>query len=114
MKKSEQRVINGKCLDALTALLEENNMEYLPNKDFNTRLYHCQAWIAETERFLVLKSYDTIVALLDKNTGVMYDIHRLAYGYTATSSHHIGKFKRYCIEQYLMDYKAITYTYYAV
>lgn len=114
MKKSEQEIINQKCVDALSKLSQENNGKYLMDRDFKTRLYHCQAWIAETDSFLVLRSYDTIVALLDKRTGILYDVLRLVYGYTSTSSQHIAKFRRYCIEHYLMDYKATRLTYYAL
>lgn len=111
MKKSEQQVINQQCIDALEELSKENNGEYLRDRDFKTRLYHCQAWLAETDSFLVLRSYDTIVAIFHKNTGIMYDVLRLVYGYTATSAQHISKFGRYCNEHYLVKEKL---TYYAL
>ena len=56
------------------------------------QLNHCQATIFETEKYLLLKSYQTIVAAIEKETGTCYDWLRLVYGYTATSAQHISKF----------------------
>lgn len=53
----------------------------------------CQAQILENEKYLVLRSYSTIVAFIDKSTGKFYDALRYVYGYTATSSQHIAKFR---------------------
>ena len=57
-----------------------------------TRLRTCTAWVYETEDYYFLRSYDTIVAFIDKSTDICYDVLRLVYGYTATSSRHISKF----------------------
>lgn len=40
----------------------------------------------------LLKSYNTIVAAYDEETGVGYDFLRFTYGYTPTSAQHISKF----------------------
>lgn len=56
------------------------------------QLNHCQATVFETEKYLLLRSYQTIVAAIDKSTGICYDWLRLVYGYTATSAQHIRKF----------------------
>lgn len=44
------------------------------------------------EDFLVLKSYNTVVAVIDKEEGILYDFSRLVYGYTSTTDQHIAKF----------------------
>lgn len=56
------------------------------------QLNHCQATVFDCERYILLRSYQTIVAAIDKSTGICYDWLRLVYGYTATSAQHISKF----------------------
>ena len=56
------------------------------------RLRHSAAWVHETDDFYFLRSYDTIVAFIDKSTDTLYDVLRYVYGYTATSAQHISKF----------------------
>ena len=56
------------------------------------RLRSCTAEVNHTNRFVILRSYNTLVAFIDKNTDTLYDVLRLVYGYTATSSKHIAKF----------------------
>ena len=58
------------------------------------RLRRCQAWTAETEHYIFLKSYATIIAVIDKASDTLYDLLRLVYGYTQTSAQHIAKFSR--------------------
>lgn len=61
------------------------------------RLNHCQAWYSEqngVKDIVILKSYETVVALYDKRENVVYDFLRAVYGYTATSCQHISKFAR--------------------
>ena len=61
------------------------------------RLRSCSAWVAETDNYYILKSYNTMVAFIDKRTDTLYDVLRLVYGYTATSAQHISKFEKdYC------------------
>lgn len=44
-----------------------------------------------------LRSYKTIIAVIDHETDTLYDFLRYVYGYTATSAHHIAKFNHdYC------------------
>ena len=57
-----------------------------------TRLRTCNAYVSRIGKWLVLRSYNTIVAIIDIRTGVLYDFLRLVYGYTATSAKHISKF----------------------
>ena len=57
-----------------------------------SQLRSCRASVYETEHFYLLKSYETFVAAIDKETGVLYDFLHRAYKYTATSAQHISKF----------------------
>lgn len=57
------------------------------------RLDYCQAWIYQTKGYTYLISYNTIVAFID-DSGNMYDVLRLVYGYTTTSAKHICKFRQ--------------------
>ena len=58
------------------------------------QLAHCQAWVYETENFYILRSYNTIVAVIEKATGICADVLRLVYGFTSTSCQHISKFRK--------------------
>lgn len=55
-------------------------------------LRSCKASVWETEHLYILRSYNSIVAAIDKQTGILYDFLRYVYGYTATSAQHIAKF----------------------
>lgn len=57
-----------------------------------TRFRKSNAYVSRIGKWLVLTSYSTIVAIIDIQTGVLYDFLRLVYGYTATSAKHISKF----------------------
>lgn len=56
------------------------------------RLDYCQAMTYQTRGYSFLISYNTIVAFID-DSGNMYDVLRLIYGYTSTSAKHIAKFR---------------------
>lgn len=58
------------------------------------RLRTCKAYVYETTSFYVLKSYNTVVAIIEKSTDTCYDFLRLVYGYTSTSAQHIRKFDK--------------------
>ena len=105
MTKSEQLNINETIVEVVYDLKKEfNALTHLH------RLRTCQAnvyTLTNNERYVVLESYNTIVAIYDRKTGWMYDILRFVYGYTATSAQHIAKFKN--------EYKPIfTLRYYPV
>lgn len=55
-------------------------------------LDYCQASTYQTRGYLFLISYGTIVAFVD-DSGILYDVLRLVYGYTSTSAKHISKFR---------------------
>ena len=58
------------------------------------RLRSCQAYVYETPTFYVLRSYNTVVAIIEKSTDTCYDFLRGVYGYTSTSAKHISKFDK--------------------
>ena len=64
------------------------------SKEFDEfeRLNYCQAETYQTRGYSFLRSYNTIVAFID-DSGNMFDVLRLVYGYTATSAKHIAKFR---------------------
>ena len=59
-----------------------------------TQLRHCKATVGTTVsgEYTYLRSYNTIVCIIDNVTGDAVDVLRTEYGYTATSSQHISKF----------------------
>lgn len=57
------------------------------------RLRSCSAWVYETTNYYFLRSYNTIIACIDKTTDTCYDVLRMVYGYTSTSAQHIAKFR---------------------
>ena len=58
------------------------------------RLRTCNAYVYETPSFYVLKSFNTVVAIIEKDTDTCYDFLRYVYGYTSTSAQHITKFDK--------------------
>lgn len=56
------------------------------------RLRACSAAVLETPSFYILRSYNTVVAVVDKSSGSTWDVLRMVYGYTTTSAQHIAKF----------------------
>ena len=96
MKKSEQLAINEQVLNALT---EFNNANVSTRSDLWKQLRSCSAEVSpaidnETGEvvYYVLRSYRTIVAIIDTRTGILYDFLRYVYGFTSTSAQHIAKF----------------------
>lgn len=96
MKKSEQLAINEQVLNALNLF---NNANVSTRTDLWRQLRSCSAEVApaidnETGEVLyyVLRSYRTIVAIIDTHTDTLYDFLRYVYGFTATSAQHISKF----------------------
>ena len=90
MKKLEQMKINQKVEEMQDECFKEL---FHYNSYFPKQLDSCHAWIKETENFIILKSYNTVIACINKNNNTLYDFLRLAYGYTATSAKHIAKFR---------------------
>ena len=73
-------------------------------------LYSCNAEIRGCMGMLVLVSYGTPIALFTADDGTLYDCLRVVYGYTATSSQHISKFRKWLAENnYTVKY-AVRFT----
>ena len=89
MKKSAQLTINNTVISAY-----EKWSFYREPIVSSHRLNYCNAYVLDTANYLVLRSYQTDIAIIDKRTGIMYDFLRFVYGYTATSAQHIAKFER--------------------
>lgn len=91
MTKQEQNNVNDLCLGVYNEAMEEYN-----SNKYNwheSRLRTCNATVIYTDNYILLKSYSTIVAILERHTGFVFDVLRKVYGYTVTSSQHISKFK---------------------
>lgn len=58
------------------------------------RLRYCNATVGSTigGEYTYLRSYNTIVCVIDNFTGEAVDVLRTEYGYTSTSAQHISKF----------------------
>lgn len=92
MKRKDQIIINetvSKKYDEAIVELRQSATKKDPCID---RLRSCKAWVLETPNYYFLQSYNTVVAFIDKKDDVLYDVLRLVYGYTSTSSQHIAKF----------------------
>lgn len=73
------------------------------------RLNRCQAWHTDLRpsddgrNLIWLKSYNTVVAVCDLDLCVVWDFSRAVYGYTATTTQHIHKFRRLIKEVLYLD-----------
>ena len=91
MKKSEQRAINSKVeyeLERYNRITTQREIKEVG------RLRQCQAYVYETAFYYVLRSYNSVVAIISKADMILYDFSRYVYGYTPTASTHITKFAR--------------------
>ncbi len=93
MKKQEQRFENECCMKAMN-IYNKYVDDHNPTFEWE-RLDYCTAWVADVGEYKVLLSYKTIIAIIHKPTGTMYDLLRYVYGYTKASGRHIAKFRRY-------------------
>ena len=91
MSKKAQIDANKEVLLAVDRYNEEIKRIDLHN---GTRLRTCQAYVYETPSFYMLRSYNTVVAIIDKSSDICYDFLRGVYGYTNTSAQHISKFDK--------------------
>lgn len=73
------------------------------------RLYNCQAWVYRYGNRFFLRSYNTFIAAYDPAEETVFDFLRYAYGYTATSAQHIGKFKKWLAENGFRIIQLCTY-----
>lgn len=89
MKKDRQKLSNEIC----EAVYQEAMLVYSETLPCH-RLRYCNASVYENSYYYYLKSYSTIVAIIDKEKDACVDVLRLVYGYTSTSAQHIAKFDR--------------------
>lgn len=93
MKKSEQLTINAICNNEREKALYELEKESRAINGVECRrLRTCSAKVYITSNYYILQSYNTIIAVIDKNTDTLFDFLRIVYGYTNTSAKHIAKF----------------------
>lgn len=91
MGKKAQIETNKEVMMAVDRFNEELNHCSI---SVGKRLRSCQAYVYETPSFYVLRSYRTVVAIIEKKTDTCYDFLRGVYGYTNTSAQHISKFDK--------------------
>lgn len=94
MKRSEQQEINRVAMEIFDAAILELNNAYSTSGVEWKRLRSCTAEVAETENYYILRSYDTLVACIEKATDTLADVLRVVYGYKSTSAQHIVKFRK--------------------
>lgn len=90
MKKAEQNRIN-EIVSAEYRKFEEEAQH--KGTQYIARLRSCSAEVWASDSYYILRSYNTIIAIIDSK-GNLYDFLRMVYGYTATSAQHISKFAR--------------------
>lgn len=111
MRKSTIIAMNENVLEEWKEAKEALERDYPSSIEWK-QLRSCSAEVYDGPRFAYLRSYNTVVAFIDKkfDTTCVFDVLRYVYGYTATSAQHIAKFRN--------DYAGIKYghsrTYYPV
>ena len=90
-RKQEQESINEIVLSNMNSFFEHCAIDN-SNWDSVKRLRSCSAKVFTDQKYHVLQSYNTTIAIIDRETDTLYDFLRFAYGYTATSAQHIAKF----------------------
>ena len=82
--------------------LENVMYDFEHNARFCAKLRTCNAAVYESPTAYYLKSYNTMIAWIDKESSILYDALRFVYGYTATSAQHIAKFATdyHCASRY--------------
>lgn len=95
MKRIEQMSINARVRDAVIAAFDEYNANAIMSTE---KLRHCTAEVIETPHWYILRSYNALIAAVNKESCIGYDFLRLVYGYNATSAKHIANFFHdYCV-----------------
>lgn len=91
MTKREMQVkINSEIMNSWEQV--KKVWETVPDNVTVTRIDYCQCGYIIWGSYIFLVSYNTLVAYI-RGDGVLVDILRLVYGYTATSAKHIAKFR---------------------
>nr|DAW93714.1 MAG TPA: hypothetical protein [Caudoviricetes sp.] len=92
MKKKEMQKLENQLVENAYSKMPKIWIKVGREFGYLERLDYCQAWVYQTKGYTYLISYNTIVAFID-DSGNMYDVLRLVYGYTTTSAKHISKFR---------------------
>ena len=92
MKKQEQTQINEYVKQAFEHFVKYLDKCLPVSSAEKKQLRSCSAMTYTVGHYIILQSYATPVAFIDKSTGELFDVLRLVYGYTATSAQHIAKF----------------------
>ena len=91
MTREQQKYINELC----ETVYKKARYEYMQERPVvPIRLRSCTAFVYESTNYYYLRSYNVLVAIIDKRTDTLYDILRMVYGYTSTSAQHIRKFEK--------------------
>ena len=105
MTKIEMHVkINQEVLSNLAQVKEV--WDKVPENVAVSRIDYCQCGYIVWGQYIFLVSYSTMVAYIDLG-GVLVDILRLVYGYTATSAKHIAKFRHLFKHCYEIAYREV-------
>lgn len=110
MKRAEKETMNNQFKKVW------DKIHYVAHGDVY-RLNYCSAWYFRAtdmysyDEYIVLQSYNTVVAIYNVTDNVLYDGLRYVYGYTATSAQHISKFYNYIRENFRPDVRL--YRFYA-
>ena len=105
MKKPLQNFVNETVKEVWGETMNRRLSENLTGE--RERLLSCSATFATYDNFVVLRSYNTEVAIFDLRTNTLYDALRMVYGYTSTSAQHIAKFRNVMRERYLLGWDEI-------
>lgn len=92
-QKKQQEVINYVARNLYDMAYTEFKKKRLAERVVWKQLRSCTAEVCETENFYLLRSYNTIVAVIEKGSDILADVLRYVYGYTSTSAQHISKFR---------------------
>lgn len=89
-KINAQKKMNAEAISHYQAAYAEYNALHYGYKP--AQLRSCSAKVYETPNYYLLRSYNTVVACIEKSTGICYDVLRHVFGFTSTSAQHICKF----------------------
>ena len=92
MTKKEMQKLENQLVENAYSKMPKIWIKVCRELGYLERLDFCQAWVYQTKGYTYLISYNTIVAFID-DSGNMFDVLRMVYGYTATSAKHISKFR---------------------
>lgn len=91
MTREEQIATNKHVEEVYEDAMHEYNKLAWTGRNWK-KLRNCKAEVCESENYYFLRSYNTVVAVVNKYNFNVYDFLRMVYGYTATSAQHIAKF----------------------